>query len=493
MSDRSRSIPAAADRSFDSDAKQSVGSAASPATSAVAVDAVAVDQRLRLLSATIDLQIQLDDATELSAAANVVVHQCRESLACKEVILAWRDRPESNCHVLASSDSFTSPHSDAGRRRQAAAEEVAARSATTTWPPQADDHRHAMLAVAQYAREVAATSVTAVSLGELRGHTRGSLIVIDAADQDATLGFLETVAVPLASKLGSLQRSEPTRTQRLVQQASTTFQTMRRTVVLYSLAALLVLMLIPLRYKVRADCELQPVQRRFIAAPLDGPLSNVEVRPGDTVAEGDLLATINPREIEYELASVRAEWNRADQEKKTSIAKHDFAASQIASLESDRLKSQAGLLEYRRDNLEIRSPIDGVVVAGDLKKSEGTPVKKGETLFEVAPLGKMIVEVAIPEHEWSSVREGMPVTLGLHALPGESLHGSLQRVHPRAELRDQENVFIGEVLINDPDGILRPGMRGRCWIACDRHPLGWNLFHRAFDVSRLTVRSTLGW
>ena len=172
---------------------------------------------------------------------------------------------------------------------------------------------------------------------------------------------------------------------------------------------------------------MQPVQRRFVAAPLDGPLSNVAVRPGDTVAAGDLLATINPREIEYELAGVRAEWNRADQEKRGLIAQHDFAASKIASLETERLKLQTNLLEYRRDNLEIRSPIAGVVVAGDLKHSEGTPVTKGQTLFEVAPLGETVVEIAIPEHEWASVRTGMPVTFELYALPGQTKHGKLLR------------------------------------------------------------------
>ena len=456
------------------------------------VNVSAIDQKLRLLSATIDLQVQLDRCHDLAGAADVVVRRCGESLGCGRVVLAWRDDPESSCRVIGDSDEGASA-GNTSRFLQAAIEEVASRSAATAWPSIDDQNRHALLAVEQFAKQISAKNMTAVPLREASGRSRGAILAIDMQNPNPTAPLLETIEMPLVGKLISLRRSEPSRLEQMVRKITAGYQSMRRRVVLSIVTAITLLMLLPVRYKVRADCELQPVRRRFIAAPLDGPLSRVLVRPGDTVGEGDLLATINPREIEYELAGLRAEWNRADQERKGLVAKHDFAASKIASLQSQRLQSQASLLEYRRNNLEIRSPISGVVVAGDLQQAEGTPVTQGETLFEVAPLGKMIVEVAIPEHEWSSVRAGMPVKFQLHALPGETKQGVLDRVHPRAELRDQDNVFIAEAVIEDPDGLLRPGMRGRSWIAGDRHPWGWNLFHHAYDSARLTIRSTLGW
>ena len=456
------------------------------------VDVSAVDERLKLLSATIDLQTQLDQCQDLSDAADLVTRRCAESLGCRRVIVAWRNDPESVCRVVGDTDP--SPiRGEPSRYLQAAVEEVASRCSTTLWPPNDDQNRHALLAVAQFTRQSSVTNMIAAALTGASGRSRGAILAFDVDNPTMAARFFETIETPLVSKFTSLRRSEPRRSERIVQRVLDGFQSIRRRNVIAGILAVTLLMLVPVRYKVRADCELQPVRRRFIAAPLDGPLSRVLVCPGDTVAEGELLATINPREIEYELAGVKAEWNRADQERKGWVAKHDFAASKIALLESQRLQSQASLLEYRRNNLEIRSPINGVVVSGDLQQAEGTPVTQGETLFEVAPLGRMIVEVAIPEHEWSLVRDGMPVKFQLHALPGETKQGVLDRVHPRAELRDQENVFIAEAVIEDPEGILRPGMRGRAWISGDRHPWGWNLFHHAFDTARLTIRSTLGW
>jgi multidrug efflux pump subunit AcrA (membrane-fusion protein) len=450
------------------------------------------DTRLRLLSATIDLQTQLDNCNDLVDAGQWIADRIRDSLQCKRVLLAWRRGQNAPCRLIADTSSDSSD-ADAARFAQAAAEEVIARSCITAWPSVGEKHRHAMLAVAQFAGAASLSQITAVPLSDTTGRIYGALLVADATDQAYAEQLLDIISLPTTSKLASLQRREPNRLERYAKAVSANLSLRKRKTIIWGLGIVSLLMLIPMRYHVRAECELQPVQRRFVAAPIDGPLSNVAVRPGDTVAEGDLLATINPREIEYELAGVRAEWNRADQQKRGLIAQHDFAASKIAALETERWKLQTSLLEYQRDNLEIRSPIAGMVVAGDLKHSEGTPVTKGQTLFEVAPLGQTVVEVAIAEHEFASVRSGMSVTFELYALPGQTRNGVLRSVHPSAELRDQENVFIGEVVIDDPEGILRPGMRGRCWIAGDRHPWGWNLFHRAYDATRLAMRSTLAW
>ena len=75
-----------------------------------------------------------------------------------------------------------------------------------------------------------------------------------------------------------------------------------------------------------------------------------------------MLAEIDPRELEYELSGINAELQRALQEKKGLMAERNVAGSQIAGLESQRLQSEADLLLHRRENLEIRSPISGVVV-----------------------------------------------------------------------------------------------------------------------------------
>ena len=52
---------------------------------------------------------------------------------------------------------------------------------------------------------------------------------------------------------------------------------------------------------------------------------------------------------------------------------------------------------------------DGIVITGDLRKTEGTPLKIGQTMFEIGPLDEMIVEVAVPERDVLHVEPGMDV------------------------------------------------------------------------------------
>ncbi len=137
----------------------------------------------------------------------------------------------------------------------------------------------------------------------------------------------------------------------------------------------------------------------------------------------------------------------------------------------------------------IRSPIAGIVVAGDLAKSQGVPLTVGQTLFEIAPLEAMIVEIAIPEDDIRFVTSRMCVDIRLDAFPFERWSATLDRISPRSELKDNENVFIGEATIPNPGGKLRPGMRGKARITTIRRPLGWNLFHKALAA----VAGWMGW
>jgi multidrug resistance efflux pump len=244
-------------------------------------------------------------------------------------------------------------------------------------------------------------------------------------------------------------------------------------------------MAIPVPYDVRCDCELQPVTRRFVAAPFEGTLERALVEVGDTVQAGQVLARMDGKEIRWEMAGNLAEYERAAKERDACLADQKFGEAQVAKLQMDRLALTTTLLEHRGNNLEIRSPIDGIVVSGELKRAEGVRLALGQTLFEVAPLDQMIVEVEIPESELAHVPSQAEAFIRLEAFPHDELRGTLKRVCPRAELRNKQQVFVGEIPLSNDSGQLKPGMRGRVSLAAGRAMLGWRLFHRAIGKFRL--------
>ncbi len=245
--------------------------------------------------------------------------------------------------------------------------------------------------------------------------------------------------------------------------------------------AVVAVLAVPLPYKVTCDCLLQPVVRQYVAAPFDAQLDEVLVVPGDMVGRDDVLARLDAREIRWELAGLTADYNRARKMRDSSLAGREVAKAQMAALEMERLGLRIRLLQNRTKNLQIKTPIDGLVITGDLEKTEGAPLTKGQVLFEIAPLGEMVVEVAIPDGQISHVQPGQQVSIRLDAHPTLTLEGTLTKIHPRAEQRNAENVFIGEVLLPNPGKILRPGMNGRAKVVAAEHPLVWNLFHGAYE------------
>jgi multidrug efflux pump subunit AcrA (membrane-fusion protein) len=119
-----------------------------------------------------------------------------------------------------------------------------------------------------------------------------------------------------------------------------------------------------------------------------------------------------------------------------------------------------------------------------LKDAEGAPVKVGQTLFEIAPLHAVKLELAVAEDDLPFVRVGRAVTARLDGYRGGTLRGTISKIHPRSEIRESQNVFVAEVELDNPDKALLPGMSGRARIAAGLRPLAWIWFHKTWHRGR---------
>ena len=155
------------------------------------------------------------------------------------------------------------------------------------------------------------------------------------------------------------------------------------------------------------------------------------------------------RELRMELAGIVADYQRARKSRDVNVAAGKTAPGQIDALEMRCQQQKRRLLESRIKNLDIRSPEAGVVVSGDLERSEGAPVKAGQALYEIAPLDRMIVEVEVRDEDVAHVKVGQKVAVKLDAYPGRVWKGTIDRIDPRSEIRDSNNVFIAEVSLGE--------------------------------------------
>ena len=234
----------------------------------------------------------------------------------------------------------------------------------------------------------------------------------------------------------------------------------------------------PVPFNLHADCQVVPVQIRYIVSQFDGLLNNVLVEPGDMVKQNDQLALLDGRELELELRSIEADSAKALKVRDNHVASGNVAAAQIDYLEYQRLQERAELLHIRQQQLNLVSPVDGIVLSGDLKRAIGGPVSKGQALFEVAPLETVVIELAIADDDISHVKEKAPVIAHFNAFPGRDWRGTISHIAPKSELFQGQNSFIVSFQIINSDNLLQPGMQGQASVDSGRKSLLWIYFHK---------------
>jgi multidrug resistance efflux pump len=247
------------------------------------------------------------------------------------------------------------------------------------------------------------------------------------------------------------------------------------------------LLLLPVPFLIRSECLVRPVVTRFVVARFDGILQEVIVQPGDTVSAGQLLARLDGRETELEVASLQAERDKAGKTRDVHMAIGDTAAAQVARLDEQRFQEKIDLLDEKRKAIVLSSPVDGIVLTGDLKRNQGSPVSRGQALFEVAPLETMTIELNVPESDIVYLETGMPVKAAFDACPGRSWRGGVQRISPKSQIAGNRNVFVAGLDVANPEGRLRPGMHGTARVDAGWRPLGWIVFRKPFTALQRLV------
>lgn len=455
-------------------------------------NAAELDHEATATAALVDLAARVQSEPTVVAAAQILCDESALYLNVMQSAVGMTRPGESQCRLTAvsRSEGNVSPE----RRDtilEAALDECLLRGEAGCWPSSPGAVRHSLVTHKQLALRWNSESVVSVPLRTHTGEVIGAwLAIISTSSQSMNaVGFMQAAAPLAAAALRALQRGERGRIATAWNQLANTLRKRRGRLLVLTGCILLGLLCVPMPYAVRGGCEVQPVSMRYIAAPFEARLLRAEVEPGDEVAAGQLLARLDDEEIRWELSGATAEVDRAAKERDAHLAGKDFNAAQVSRLEMARMDAKASVLRQRSDQLEIRSPVDGVVISGDIRKAVGAPLTTGQTLFEIAPLEEMVLEIGIPEDDIGHVSAGQSVDAVLNALPDRSWTGQITRIHPRAELVDQDYVFVAEVNFKNDLGLLRPGMKGRASITTAKHPLGWNLFHKAVDQ----VRFWAGW
>ncbi len=229
-------------------------------------------------------------------------------------------------------------------------------------------------------------------------------------------------------------------------------------------------------YRVAAEARVEGAVQRALVAPFDGFIAAASVKAGDTVHAGQTLASLDDRDLVLE----RLRWVT---ERQQHMAEYDQALSRGNRADAgrfhalaDEASAQTRLIDEQLIRTQIDAPFDGLVVSGDLSQSIGAPARRGDVLFEIAPLDDWRVVLRVPESQIADVVPGQHGKLLVAALPDVALPITVLRIVPVAEPHDGKTVFRVDAALEATTPRLRPGMEGLGEIDAGRGRLVWIWF-----------------
>ena len=243
-------------------------------------------------------------------------------------------------------------------------------------------------------------------------------------------------------------------------------------------------------YRVTADGSLEGTIQRALAAPVAGYLSDAQSRAGDIVKAGQVMATLDDRDLRLE----RLKWatQRAKQQREYSdaLAKQELAKAQVLRTQIEQADAQLTLLDEQLSRLKITAPFDGVVVSGDLSQQLGAPVERGNTLFEVAPLKEYRIVLKVDERDIVDVAPGLSGELVLSSAPDRGFPFQVEKITPVSTPQEGRNFFRVEARPTSGNTeVLRPGMQGVAKITIDERRLAWIWSHKVVHWLRMFIWS----
>lgn len=226
-------------------------------------------------------------------------------------------------------------------------------------------------------------------------------------------------------------------------------------------------------FRVSAKSVLEGAVQRAAVAPFDGYIAEAPVRAGEIVKENQTLALLNNRDLTLEKTRWELEKQKLEQKRRDALAKHDRTTILTLAEEEGEVESQLDLVNTKLARTRIVSPIDGMVVSGDLSQMLGAPVSQGKVLFEITPLSSYRVVLQVDERDIRYVSTRQSGLLSLTGTSAKTIPFTVTKVTSVATADDGRNFFRVEASLSENDLPLRPGMEGIGKIDVGRRGLFW--------------------
>lgn len=201
--------------------------------------------------------------------------------------------------------------------------------------------------------------------------------------------------------------------------------------------------------------NIEPYKQNYITPAVSGlRIDKILVEVGDNVRKGQLLVQMDP--ITYSQQMVTLQNLESDLVRTKEVYEAGGVSSQTYDQLETQVKVQRDAVANMKKNIELRSPIDGVVTA---RNDEAGNLFANTPILQIMQIDPLKVKVNISEQYYNNVKLGMPVKMKVDIFGDELFDGKVSLIYPAIDASTR--TFTVEVTIPNADRRLRPGMSAR--------------------------------
>ena len=238
-----------------------------------------------------------------------------------------------------------------------------------------------------------------------------------------------------------------------------------------------------LRQYVVATGKVQPRDEVEIKPQISGIISDVYKEAGETVRQGEVIATVKVipemgqlssaesrvSVAEISLAQVTREYERTKALYEKGVVSAEEAEQGRTEFEKaeEELRNARENLEIVKEgiasrfaelsNTQIRSTIDGMILDVPIKIGnsviQANTFNDGTTIATVADMSNMQFQGNVDETDVGKLHEGMPVKLTIGALQDVELDATLEYVAPKSTESNGVILFEVKAAVQIPEGV----------------------------------------
>ena len=240
-----------------------------------------------------------------------------------------------------------------------------------------------------------------------------------------------------------------------------------------------------------ATGTVEPIREVEVKSKASGEILRLHADIGDEVRPGQLLADIDPRDVQnrhdqmeadLEVAEVRLEIAESQLERSNQLLErevitaqeHEGARVEYANSRASLVKAQTNfdLAELQLEDVRITAPMTGTIIEKNVEEgvviqSASGNVSGGTVLFMMANLREMQVRTLVDETDMGQLAPGMVANVTVEAFPDRTFSGAVQKIEPQATVEQNVTMFPVIVSIDNRGGLLKPGMNAEVEIMVD--------------------------